>query len=193
MSLMGTSLKTVSPWPSMKRHTFGACKVLQTPRWISKQSTEQKTSSFMRLLKNIDVNAIRARVASLLDRCQACVFELWIPCGAASFGREVEDRPQRVEVWGSARILVGVGHLARHLTAPKVADSAIFAGENTEAGYIAIISADVGPGVVAFAVRVKLQVLPATLLLELEQTCDRRACSHGECDTLPQISGGAVP
>ena len=36
----------------------------------------------------------RAKASSLLDRCQAGVFELWVPSGAAACGSEVEDRPQ---------------------------------------------------------------------------------------------------
>jgi hypothetical protein len=52
------------------------------------------------------------------------------------FGCKVEDRPQGIDVRGSAR---GVGHLA----APEVADCAIAASEDIEAGDIAIVGADV--------------------------------------------------
>jgi hypothetical protein len=99
----------------------------------------------------------------------SCVFELWVPSGAAACGSEVKDRPQGVDVRGSARVLAGVGHLAAHLAAPEVADCAIAASEDIEAGDIAIVGVDVGAGVVAFAVGVDLQVLPATFFLELEE------------------------
>src|SRR6266851_1139647 len=92
----------------------------------------------------------RAKTSSLPDRCQAGVFELWVPGGAAACGCKVEDRPQRVGVRGSARVLTRVGHLATHLSATEVADCAFAASEDIEAGDIAIVGADVGAGVVAF-------------------------------------------
>jgi len=88
----------------------------------------------------------RAKASSLLDRCQAGVFELWVPGGAAARGCKVEDRPQRVDVRGSARVLTGVGHLAAHLAAPEVADCAIAASEDIEVGDIAIVGADLDAG-----------------------------------------------
>jgi hypothetical protein len=48
--------------------------------------------------------------------------------------------------------LAGVGHLAAHLAAPEVADCAIAASEDGEAGDVAIVDADVGSSVVAFGV-----------------------------------------
>jgi hypothetical protein len=75
---------------------------------------------------------------SLLDRCQAGVFELWVPAAPRLCGCKVEDRPQGVDVRGSARVLAGVGHLA----APEVADCAIAASEDIEAADIAIVGAD---------------------------------------------------
>src|SRR6267154_2032131 len=134
-----------------------------------------------------------AKASTLLDRCQAGVFELWVPSGVAARGCEVKDRPQGVGVRGSARVLAGVGHLAAHLSAPEVADCAIDASEDGETGDVAIVGADVGAGVVGFSVGVDLQVLPATFFLELEEAFDRRACSDGEGDTLAQVSGGAFP
>jgi hypothetical protein len=50
-----------------------------------------------------------ANALSLLDRCQAGVFELWVPGCAAACGCGVEDRPQGVDDRGSARVLAGVG------------------------------------------------------------------------------------
>ena len=96
----------------------------------------------------------RADASSLLDRCQAGVFELWVPGGAAACGCKVEDRPQGIDVRGSARVLAGVRHLAAHLSAPEVADCAIAASEDVEAGDIAIVGVDVGAGVVSFGVGV---------------------------------------
>src|SRR5260370_40893775 len=88
----------------------------------------------------------RAKASSLPGRCQASVFELWVPGGAAACGCEVEDRPQGVDVRGSARVLAGVGHLAAHLSAPEVADCASAASEDGEAGDVAIVGADIGAG-----------------------------------------------
>src|SRR5258708_29782294 len=98
----------------------------------------------------------RVGVSSFISRCQAGVFELWVPGGAATCGCEVEDRPQGVDVRGSARVLAGVGHLTAHLSAPEVADCAIDASEDVEAGNVTIVGADVGAGVVAFGVGVDL-------------------------------------
>jgi hypothetical protein len=98
----------------------------------------------------------RAKSLRLFDRCQAGVFELWVPSGTATCGCKVKNRPQGVEVRGSARVLVGIGHFAVHLSAPKVANYALAATKNAEAWDIAIVGIDIGAGVVAFRVGVDL-------------------------------------
>ncbi len=85
----------------------------------------------------------------LLDRCQAFVFELWIPGGATTCGCQVEDRPQGIEVRRSAWVLAWVSHITAHLSAPEVADCATAASQDGEAGDVAIFGADIGACVVA--------------------------------------------
>src|SRR5260370_7597478 len=59
----------------------------------------------------------RVGVSSFISRCQAGVFELWVPGGAATCGCAVEDRPQRVDVRRPAPALARAVHLTPHLSA----------------------------------------------------------------------------
>src|SRR5262249_57756315 len=56
------------------------------------------------------------------------VIEFRIPVLAASLGRGVEDRPERIDVGSAAWILSGIGHRAAHLGGPEMADRAVAAG-----------------------------------------------------------------
>jgi hypothetical protein len=55
----------------------------------------------------------REKASSLLDPCQAGVFELWVPGGAAACGCEIEDGPQEVGVRGPTRVLAEIGNSLR--------------------------------------------------------------------------------
>src|ERR1700733_4612342 len=129
----------------------------------------------------------------LLDRCQAGVFEFWVPGIAASGGCQVQDCPQGVQVWGAARVLAGIGHLTTHLPAPEVPNSAIAATKDGEAGDVAIVGADIGASVIAFRIRINLQILPGTFLFETEKAFDWRACGDRDGNTFAQVSGGTLP
>src|SRR5690349_16200419 len=80
------------------------------------------------------------------------VFELGVPVGATAFGSPVEHEPEGIEIGAAARVLAGVGHGGTHFAGVEMADHAVAAGEDTEAGNVGVVGIDVGAGVFAAGV-----------------------------------------
>ena len=72
------------------------------------------------------------------------IVKLGIPVDTAAFRRPIQHRPERIEVWSSARVLSRVGHFAAHLSAIKVVDFSVALGEDAETGNVGVVGADVG-------------------------------------------------
>ena len=104
------------------------------------------------------------------------VLELRVPVGAATFRRQIQHQPKRVEVWGTARILSGVGHRTAHLTTVEVVNRSVTPGENTEAWYVGVGGIDVGACVIAEHVGDKREVRePAVFLYSTSRSMGERA------------------
>src|ERR1700676_3615076 len=71
-----------------------------------------------------------------LFRVLLFVVELRVPVGAATFRREIQHLPKRVQVWGTPRVLARVRHRRTHLAAIEVANSSAAPDEYAEAGHI---------------------------------------------------------
>src|SRR5882724_9138578 len=88
-----------------------------------------------------------------------------VPVLAASFGRGVEDGPQRIHVGRTARILAGIGRRRSHFAGPEMADGSVVAREHGIARRVGIRGTDVIARVVARGVGVDPVPRPATRLL----------------------------
>ena len=121
------------------------------------------------------------------------VLELRVPVGAATFRRQIQHQPKRVEVWGTARILSGVGHRTAHLTTVEVVNRSVTPGENTEAGYVGVAGVDVGARVSSGHVGDKREVREAAVFLIFHQSLYGRARRNDDCGPLAQIDSDAIP
>jgi hypothetical protein len=121
------------------------------------------------------------------------VLELRVPVSAATFRCQVQHQPKRVEAWGTARILSGVGHLTAHLSTVEAVNRSITAGENIEARYVGVAGIDVGACVIAGHVGDKREVRERAVFLTFHQPLDGRARRNGDCGPLAQIDSDAIP
>ena len=121
------------------------------------------------------------------------VIKLRIPVRAAALRRQVQHQPERIQVWGSTRILSGVCHRSAHLAAVDLADDSIALVEDAEAGDIGVVSVDVGASVFAGAIGEERQISEAALILIIEEALDRRTGRDGNGNALAQVGGNPVP
>ena len=128
-----------------------------------------------------------------VDEGRRGVVKLRVPVCAAALGGEVEDGPEGVDVGCAAGVLAGVGGTVAHFATPEVADRAVAAGKDVEAGGVAIVGADVGAGEGAVEVGDEGEVAEAAFLLEGEEALDGGAGDDREGDAVRDAGRGAVP
>src|SRR5689334_21680556 len=112
--------------------------------------------------------------ASSCSSCEFCwnrmidcpsVAQTRIPVLAPSFGRGVQNGPERIQIGRTARILTGISGGKSHFAAPEMTDHSVAAREHVVARHVRVVPADVIARVVARNIRINPVPGPAARLL----------------------------
>src|ERR1022692_3735744 len=142
------SLSAVSEAPTIEEPGVETlCRALQIQH-IRLIDTDRQLQHFNDSREN-KLITLSETIGERKSRLFVIVLKLRVPVGAATFLRQIQHQPKRIEVWGTAGILSGVGHRTAHLTTVEVANCSVTPGENTEAWYVGVAGIDVGACVIA--------------------------------------------